>query len=71
MGRYAMDYTLYRLDRSGRICGSTNFDRGSDEDALAVAPLLLPPGEPSELWQRGRLIGRIQPASSHEARNAA
>ena len=55
------DYRLYCLDANGKIRKAEWIQADGDEDALAQARAL---GRPTacELWQRNRLVGRVDPS---------
>ena len=52
------DYRLYFLDGQGRITRAVDVDCGGDAQALEKAEGLTK-GQPGELWQRARLVGKV------------
>ncbi|HEY8571633.1 hypothetical protein [Phenylobacterium sp.] len=54
-----MSYRLYTVDRSGRLQLSRTFDCSDDEAAVEQAREAAAEGEAVELWDGGRLVGRL------------
>lgn len=54
-------YRLYRLDGAGNIYTADWLAAGDDEDAVRQARELNLP-YPSELWDRHRMVARIDPS---------
>jgi len=53
------NYRLYRLDGAGRIVSAEWLDAADDEAARQNARDREPPVS-CEIWQRGRLVARVQ-----------
>jgi hypothetical protein len=56
-------YRVFRLDVDGRILQSEVLDAADDIEALCCAQSKID-GSPVELWDRDRLIARLEPAKS-------
>jgi hypothetical protein len=52
------DYRLYLLDGTGNITSAESLRANSDDEAVAAAKSLKK-GERCEIWDRQRLVGRI------------
>lgn len=55
-----VSYRLYRLDGAGKISSAEWIEAADDEDAARQARLRSQGGA-CELWERNRLIARIEP----------
>jgi hypothetical protein len=55
-----VSYRLYRLDGAGKISSAEWIDAADDKDAAREARLRAKDGT-CELWDRSRLIARIEP----------
>ena len=55
-----VSYRLYRLDGAGKISSAEWIEATDDEDAARQARLRAKDGT-CELWDRNRLIARIEP----------
>lgn len=49
-------YRIYRLDRAGKIESAEWIAADDDEQAMELARQK---GLPCEVWERGRLVGRV------------
>jgi hypothetical protein len=54
------DYRLYTLDASNHINNAHDIICDSDADALVEAGRLLKPSQRAEVWQRTRLVAKIE-----------
>jgi hypothetical protein len=54
------EYRLYCLDGANRITRAEQIVATNDEQAIAAARSMTPPVK-CELWQRDRLVARIDP----------
>ena len=54
-----MSYRLYLVSPSGRLQLSRTFESAGDEAAVAQARELTADGQAAELWDGGRLVGRL------------
>ena len=52
-------YRIYHVGSGGRLRLGDTFQAVKDEEAVARAHALLHRGEPAELWQGGRIVGRF------------
>ena len=62
-GEYMPDYRLYCLDGAGKITRAEVIDAENDDDAVMIARAARKPVH-CELWQRDRLVARIEPAAA-------
>ena len=60
-----VSYRLYRLDEAGKISSAEWIEATDDEDA-ARAARLRSKGGTCEIWQRNRLIARIEPGKDSD-----
>ena len=60
------DYRIYRIDRENHIAGVREFPGVSDDDALAEAAEMVTTAYGIEVWDRGRLVGRLVPRARSE-----
>ena len=64
-------YRIYGLGLGGRFVSMLEVERDTDDQALAAARRLMPPGE-FELWQQGRFVARVKtPGASGGVRQTA
>ena len=56
-----VSYRLYRLDEAGKISSAEWIEATDDEDAARKARLRSKDGT-CEVWERNRLVARIEPA---------
>ncbi len=61
-----MEYRLYFIDRTSRICDVATFDSISDEQAVLLAGRYAR-GQPMELWRGDRLVRRLQLSTLEDA----
>ena len=55
------DYRLYCLDRSDKIHFAEWIQAGTDEQAVERACELRPDAHKCELWEKNRLVARLNP----------
>jgi hypothetical protein len=60
-----VSYRLYRLDGAGKISSAEWIEATDDEDAARQARLRAKDGT-SEVWERNRLIARIEPGKDSD-----
>jgi len=53
-----LEYRLYLLDRSGHICHGEDFVSESDDSAMTYGRAKSA-GQPAEVWQYARVVGKI------------
>jgi len=67
-----VSYRVYRIDEKGKIRAGEWFDASDDEAAKARAQALCEPGTPGmEVWQGGRLVGKVACESTRGARRSS
>jgi hypothetical protein len=52
-------YRIYVVARDGRLQLGAAFQARDDNDAASRAKLAAPAGQAAELWEAGRLVGRL------------
>jgi hypothetical protein len=54
-----ISYRVYCLDGMSRIVRAEPLEAGSDDDALRMARVVMGDCFKSEVWERDRLVGRL------------
>lgn len=62
-----MEYRLYFIDRTSRICDVATFESVSDDQAVMLAGHYAR-GQPMELWRGDRLVQRLHYSEAGEVR---
>ena len=62
-------YRIYHVATGGRLRLGDLFQAANDEAAIASAGGLLMRGEPAELWEGGRLVGRFSAQGAYTPRH--
>lgn len=52
-------YRTYHVGRDGRLELGEAFNARDDSEAAAQVRAIVPAGQPAELWEAGRLVGRV------------
>jgi hypothetical protein len=52
-------YRIYHVGSGGRLRLGETFQASGDDEAVARARPLLTRGQPAELWEAGRIVGRF------------
>lgn len=55
-------YRIYHVGSGGRLRLGESYQASEDKEAVVKAQALLLRGQPAELWQGGRLVGRFSDA---------
>lgn len=57
-------YRIYIVDPDGRLHLGQSFEAGDDELAASLAASFAERGRAAELWERGRIVGKITAAGA-------
>ena len=62
------DYRLYRLDGDGKIGFAEWIQAASDQEAIGAAERMWPDATRCEIWQRNRLVAKLNGSGQFEMR---